>query len=59
MNEEIREYLREIGRRGGLKPSSNKKYETNAERQKAYRERKKGGRPKKETKSCVVVKKQL
>lgn len=39
--DEVKRYLAEIGRKGGSKPSPHKKYESDAERQKAYRERKK------------------
>jgi hypothetical protein len=41
MNAEIRKYLSEIGKKGGKAPSPHKKYQTPAERQKAYRLRKK------------------
>lgn len=39
--DEVKAYLAEIGRRGGQKPSPLKKYESNAERQKAWRKRQK------------------
>lgn len=41
MPEEIKNYLAEIGRKGGKKPNPHKKYNSDAERQKAYRDRKK------------------
>jgi hypothetical protein len=37
----VKEYLAKIGRKGGKAPSPHKKYESDAERQRAYRERKK------------------
>lgn len=43
-SEEVIKYLKEIGRKGGEQPSPHKKYETNAERQKAYRQRRKAKR---------------
>ena len=42
--DEIKAYLAEIGRKGGEKPSPHKKYNSNAERCKAYRERKKAAK---------------
>jgi hypothetical protein len=41
MNKDVRKYLSEIGKKGGKAPSPHKKYQTPAERQKAYRLRKK------------------
>lgn len=38
--DEVKAYLAEIGRKGGQKPSPLKKYESNAARQKAWRDRK-------------------
>lgn len=41
MPDEIKNYLAEIGRKGGQKPSPLKKYNSNAERQKAWRKKQK------------------
>lgn len=40
-SDEVKAYLAEIGRKGGQRPSPHKKYDTNAERQKAWRDRQK------------------
>jgi hypothetical protein len=45
MNPEVKKYLAEIGRKGGKATSPRKKYASNAERQKAYRARKKAEIP--------------
>lgn len=39
--DEIKNYLAEIGRKGGKAPSPHKKYNSNAERQKAWRQKQK------------------
>lgn len=46
---QTKEYLAEIGRKGGQQPSPHKQYASNAERQKAWRERTKGKSTKKKT----------